>query len=170
MTSILIVAILMVPAAYVCAAAYVRYSVLSFGRAAQLQAQLTDDLRSFVESDAPPAVSRLAIQLGTMTGCGCFVRGMLVSHYLPRIALTVGDNADHIQRAFDEAGAMAAEQQSAFGRITALVVLYDSFRNPLQGWLFRRMMRTYVRHEQRWDSQLETKLATFSVMSRRYAA
>lgn len=159
-----------VGAAYVLMSVYMRKAVISFRSADKLGAELSVEIRNFVESDAPPAVARLAIQLGAIAGCGCFVRGVLMSHYLPRVTVTRGRGVDPVQSAFDEADSMTADQQKAFGRITGMVIVYDSFRNPFQGWLFRRLLKSYLQPSQRWDSQLEAKLATFSVVSRRYAA
>lgn len=156
-----------VAAAYFISSAYIRRSERSFSSAARVMDDLSSAVRGFVESDAPPEVARLAIQMAAITGCGCFVRGVLVSHYLPRGTISRGNVPRSLNSAFEASRRMPGELQTQFDRIAGLVMIYDSFRNPLQGWLFRRALRSFVEAKPTWNDQAETKLALFSVLSRK---
>ncbi len=149
---------------------YVRRSMRSFSSGATVWADLHKELRAFIEKEPPVAVAQLAIGLATAAGCGCFVRGVVATHYLPRFRQPRPQPRNPVEPAFNEVRSMEPELQEAFDRIMARVIVYDSYRNPVQGYLFRHIMWTFIQPQQSLASQLETKLAAFSVMSRRAAA
>lgn len=156
-----------VAAVYLAVSSYVERAKRSFANADRVMTDLTAAVRTFVESDAPPEVARLAIQMSVLTGCGCFMRGVLMSHYLPRGGIVRANVPKALNAAFQQSRGMPIELQTQFDRISGLVMIYDSFRNPIQGWLFRRVLWSFVETKPTWNDQAETKLALFSVLSRK---
>ena len=154
---------------YALARAYLQGAMRSFARAERALADLQSAVRTLVEQDVPASVAKIALQLSVHAGCGCFVRGMLTSHYLPRVALVPRASGDVWEAAFADVERLPPAQREAFNRVVALVVVYDCFRNPLQGWLFERLMRSFTRAEPSWSDKAEAKLTAWSVVSRRAA-
>lgn len=154
--------------AYILAAHYVRRATRSIGSAGDVWAQLQQEVRTFVEKGAAPEIATFAIQLGAVAGCGCFVRGVVMNHYLPPAMLALFDDDKKIEPVEIEARHLDVDQQERLSHIVTLVIMYDSFRNPFQGFLFRRILRSYMVPDHiSWRSKVEAKAAAFSVMSRR---
>ena len=149
--------------AYWLSSRYIQYAQRSFVTASMVGNDLNKAVREVLDAEAPSIIARLSIQLMAIAGCGCFVRGILIGHYLPRV--TINSTDDAAQAAFNELSQMSPELQAKFNKVVALVFIYDSYRNPLQGAMFRRIMRSFLRPEPRWSDQLEAKLAAFSVVS-----
>ena len=160
------VAILATWAMFRIAQDYVRRSIRSFRHAERVWAAAMAEARILMEADIPSSVSRLVIELSSLAGCGCFVRGMVVSHYFPR-AIPSNDAPDATwDGAFADVEALPSQQRDQFRKMLALIVLYDSYRNPFQGWLFRRSLKAVIRPDPGFKVQMETQLTAYSVVSR----
>jgi len=110
----------------------------------------------------------VVFQLMATAGCGCYVRGMLFSHYLPVAWLADDSDKSHeVDVAFTDIDRAPAEQREAFAKLVAQVVVYDSFRNPLQGWLLRRAVKQVLRPEPSVSVRYESQITVRSVLARR---
>lgn len=145
---------------------YVRRSLRSFRHAERVWATAMIEARTLMEADIPASVSRLVIELSSLAGCGCFVRGMVASHYFPRAILSNAAPNSTWDGAFADVEALPHEQREKFRKLLALIVLYDSYRNPFQGWLFRRSLKAVMRPDPGFKVQMETQLTAYSVVSR----
>lgn len=146
---------------------YLRRSMLSFGSAEHAWGVVTANAERLMEQDISPAVAKLIVRTVSAAGCGCFVRGMLLGHYLPRSRSTREEADRYWGSLFDEIDSGGQEMGKLFWQFLASVVVYDSFRNPLQGWLFRRALKEMLRPEPSYQAKLEAKSAIFSVVSKR---
>lgn len=145
---------------------YIRRSERSFGTAERVWTDLNKLLTELLQSEVPSAVAQLAVMIGAVTGCGCFVRGVLMSHYLPRAFIMPPQNS-RFEVAFLAVEKLDAHQRKLFEQVMGMAIVYDSFRNPLQGWLFRRLLRSATQSEPSYSTKLETQLATASVLSKK---
>lgn len=152
---------------------YVRRSMNSFQKADRVWADLRQTADTLLRASVPDSVSRLILALMLAAGCGCFVRGMLKSHYLPRVSLGLGKKSTRTSKAFDKAfldvGFLPPDLQADFSRLMALVILYDSYRNPLQGYLFRHLINSITKPDLDFGTRAEVELTAFSVLSRKRA-
>lgn len=164
-TAVVIVAV--VYGAYRLAGDYIRRSMRSFASAQRAWSELSTTAKEIVEQDIPEPAARAVIGLAGAAGCGCFIRGVMAAHYLPGLLRRSVDEPGDWDQAFTAIGNLSIEQKRSFDRLLALVLVYDSFKNPLQGWFFRRMLRSYVDPEPTFAEKAETQLAAFSVLSRR---
>lgn len=155
-------------AAYRLAQDYVRRSQRSFGNASIAWVRLNEMGREIATSDkTSEAVAKVVLGLMLAAGCGCFVRGILISHYLPRAIVMRGGRDDEWDGAFEEIEEMDASDRAAFVQFLMQVVLYDSFRNPLQGWLFRRAIRMRGRLVPPPENRYEAQIVASSILRRR---
>lgn len=169
--SFALVAVALTFGVYLLAATYVRRSVRSFASAKRAWSDLNASVQAFLAEDVPQSAARVAVGLMSAAGCGCFVRGVLISHYLPRVSvLPRSAGAIKWEKDFSDLANLRADQKAKFERVIGLVIIYDSFRNPLQGWAFRRMMRSFASAEPSFTEKLEAQLAAVSVLSRRKVA
>lgn len=150
---------------------YVRRSLRSFRRAEAVWADLSATADGLIQSDAPASVKRVVLALMMSAGCGCFVRGMLVSHYLPRVSLQQSlrerRSAKMWESAFSDVDSLPAGFKEDFSRLLALVMIYDSYRNPLQGFFFRRLLRSVLQPKLDYGTRAEVQLTAFSVVSKK---
>jgi len=168
----ILLAILLVAAAaaaYRLADYYVRFATRSTAMAGRVWGDFEQQVRHFVSESESAEVSKLAIHMAAAAGCGCFVRGALMSHYLPRFSIEPKEERPGVQSAFAQVGDLPHAQREAFSKLIVMTLIYDSFRNPLQGWFFRRMLDSFTKPTVSWTHQQEAKLAAFSVLSRRQA-
>lgn len=169
--SVAIVALaLLVPVAiFRLAQDYVRRSMRSFGKADKVWADLVHSAESLLEDDIPEHLARSIVALMRLAGCGCFVRGVVTAHYLPFLSRTGG--GEGAEDAFIEFDALDGEQRERFWALLSAVILYDGFRNPFQGLLFRNMIRTYYRPSPRLSARekLQAALTAFGVLGRKAA-
>ena len=145
---------------------YVERSMRSYASASKVWTDVDSTARELLETDLPQSVARAILGLLALAGCGCFVRGVLVSHYLPRL-MTVGKTSSgKWNRAFDDVENLGPAQREQFSKLITLVVVYDSFRNPLHGWIFRRTLRNFTKPVVPSAYRVEAQLASFSVLNR----
>ena len=150
---------------------FMRHSLRSFQNADRVWAELNQVGKRIAESDAPVSVKRLVLALMLSAGCGCFVRGMLASHYLPRFALRAGRGSSpgkrYWEKAFTDVEVLPVGLQDDFTHLTALVLIYDSYRNPLTGYFFRRVLRLVMQPKLDFGTRTEVHLAAYSVVTRK---
>lgn len=149
---------------------YLRRSMVSFAHAEKARAMAQQEAVEMLETGVPQSVARLIVQLSALAGCGCFVRGMLMSHYLPKAVPSRGAKKGPWDVAFSDLDKLDADIRRKFDKYVSYLVLYDGYRNPLQGWLFQRALRSLAKPEPRYDLRMERQLAAYSVVSRRAAS
>lgn len=163
--AVAILIVLIAFGAYRLAQDYVRRSLTSFGSAERSQADMAEAARTLIESEPPPAVAKLVITMSLMAGCGCFVRGMLASHYLPRATVNRGKAEGRWAQAFAEAEGLSWEMRDIFAKFLIQVIIYDSFRNPFQGYLLRHTLENIVRPQPSLGTFLEARMTALSVVN-----
>lgn len=139
----------------------------SFENAEFAWRELAAEARAIVEADVPTNVAKVVIALAATAGCGCYVRGLLMAHYLPKFLIVRGDRNGKWSGSLEAVDNLPSELREKFQRMMMLVILYDGYRNPAHGWLFRRVMKSYTQGRQSFQEKLETKLTAASVLSRR---
>jgi hypothetical protein len=153
--------------AYLLARDFVTRSIRSYGNAESVWSDLVNTADKLMDDDIPESVATAVLGLVVVAGCGCFVRGMLVSHYLPRPSPSKSEGSGHWNKAFEDVENLTADQRSNFYQLLATVVVYDSFRNPLQGWLFRRVLKSFLQPNPSFVQKAETQITAFSILARR---
>ncbi len=150
---------------------FLRRSLNSFRHADCVWSDLSQTARDLAEADVPTSVRRVVLALMMSAGCGCYVRGMFVSHFLPRIFLGIRGGEKNRRGQWDQAffdvDALPAPLSKEFSKLIALVVVYDSYRNPLQGYFFRRLIRSISKIKLDYGTHAEAELTAFSVISKR---
>ena len=167
MVMLSIVAVLAVWAAFRGVDYYVRRSLRSFEHASQVWNTANDLAQDVLAAKVPLSVARLVLELSALAGCGCFVRGMIVSHYLPRLHSSRSNEKGPWDQAFADLETLEPDVRQTFSKYIGMLILYDSFRNPFQGWLFRRAMRSVTRPNPSYEVRMETQLTAYSVVSKR---
>jgi hypothetical protein len=152
---------------YLLARDFVTRSIRSYGSAEHVWGDLIGTADKLMASDIPESVARAVLGLVAAAGCGCFVRGMLVNHYLPRPSLVKSGDAGPWNKAFEDVENLTAEQRGNFYQLLAATVVYDSFRNPFQGWMFRRILKTFLQPNPSFVQKAETQITAFSILTRR---
>ena len=148
---------------------YLRGSSRSFASAERAWTGVTDAASKLIDQDIPESVGRVAVALMATAGCGCYVRGMLKKHYLPRVQFRKPPRIAALDEAFRDVEKMSNEQRDLFSDLVANVIVYDSFRNPLQGWLFRRLLRAYVKPQPPLTAKYEANMTAMDVLSQKGA-
>lgn len=148
---------------------YLRRSATSFASAERAWEGVKGAADDLLKNDVPETVARVVLALMVTAGCGCYVRGMLVSHYLPRFPTREPEQSGQWDRAFVDVDALPNDQRDQFSKLIVAVVVYDSFRNPLQGWLFRRLITSFVKAQQPIAAKYEAKMTALHVLSRKDA-
>lgn len=120
-------------------------------------------------------IAELVYTLGMTAGCGCYVRQALFTHYMPEAAQQRINASLHSGGAksglemFDD---LSHEQRKQINKVFVLALLFDSFANPVQGWLFRRALRNYRRVTQQSKLPVgavrEAQSAALKVAQRKY--
>jgi hypothetical protein len=150
---------------------FLRRSLRSFQKADRVWSDLNQTARGIVESDAPVSVKRLVMALMLSAGCGCYIRGMIISHYLPRFALgsarASSPGRQYWEIAFTDVDSLSRDLQEDFARLTALVFVYDSYRNPLTGFFFRRALSLVMQPKLDFSTRAEVQLTAYSVVTRK---
>ena len=108
---------------YLVASSYVHRSKRSYSNADRVWSDLNSHALELLKADIPKPISLLVVALSRTAGCGCFVRGALLSHYLPiRVAgRDAGDNG--VKSAFDSIDKLTPELRQSIGKLLALVML-----------------------------------------------
>lgn len=148
---------------------YTRRSLRSYASAERVWADLNSTARSLLERDIGVHLAHNILSLSIAAGCGCFVRGLLIQHYLPAFITNRKRSNSEVENGFREAESLTGEAKQEFNQLLALVMLYDSFRNPFQGWLFKRVLSSYARRPS-FRELREAELASYSVLSRKNLA
>lgn len=124
---------------------YLRRAAHSYELASEVWGTVYRRADGILAGRYPAPVKAMAYGLAHTAGCGCYVRQMLLRHYLPSVA-TAREQAS--SKAPPSALVKAIEglrssQRREIDLLIGAVVVYDGFSNPLQGWVFRRLMRGY---------------------------
>ena len=163
-----IIAVLLVWAVFKGLEYYLTRSLRSFRKAETHWPKLVAQSQELLAMQISAGFASVVFQLMATAGCGCYVRGMLLSHYLPVAWLADdSDKSRDVDVAFRDIERAPAEQREAFAKLVAQVVVYDSFRNPLQGWLLRRVMKQVLRPEPSVKVRYESQITVRSVLARR---
>ena len=148
---------------------YVDRSLRSYRSADAMLGKISDNLTRLAEADAPLGVARIGFMLAATTGCGCYVRGILYSHYMPsslaRLIAGGPKRGSSFERDLADLAKLNAAQRSAFSDLIVSVIIYDSYRNPLSGWLFRHMIRSYDRPS--FTERADAEVTAVSILSRK---
>lgn len=98
-----------------------------------------------LDSDITKSTALIVVGLIGTAGCGCYVRGMLRDAIAPwaRIPhrLTMTDMGKKVQQGYDDLDDSKPSVRDDFHALIALTIIYDSYKNPLSGLLFRRFLK-----------------------------
>lgn len=158
-----------------------RYLVVldrSYRAADHVRSDLADRMREFLDTDVPSSVAQLAVVLGITAGCGCYVRGFILQHYAPFIGLRGSGSEDSLaSEGFVQLEKLSPELRERFMELAAICFVYDSYLNPLQGLIFRRLIRVSTelrkpvqptfRQSLKPRDRLEVQMTAMSVLSRK---
>jgi hypothetical protein len=144
---------------------YVNRAKSSFAHAEAIWNDIARIADELVNSEIPPSVARAVVGLVATAGCGCFVRGMLMSYYLPTPEGVKKKADQEWERSFSDLRHLTDAQREKFDNLMVMVIVYDSFRNPLQGWLFRRALKSFMRNEQTFVQRVKTELTVLTILS-----
>jgi len=154
---------------YALANIYVIRSLRSYRRAEAMLGRVNENLEKLTESDVPVGVARLAFMLAATAGCGCYVRGIIYSHYLPsplaRLVAGGPRRNSGVEHDLFDLDKLDGEQRALFSDLVASVIVYDADRNPLSGWVFRRVMKAYG--EPSFMDRADAEATAFSILSRK---
>jgi hypothetical protein len=145
---------------------YTLRSLRSYRNAERIWADLNRVAQSLLQRDITADVAFNVFALACTAGCGCYVRTLLINHYLPW-ASDIGKarrSRPEVDRGFHDIEQLVGEAKSEFRELMALVIAYDSFRNPLQGWLLRRMLGSHFKRPGFRESR-EAEIASYKVLS-----
>lgn len=145
---------------------YVRRSMRSYAAAERTWAEVKSAATDLMAHDVGAELARNVLMLVWSAGCGCYVRSLLMHHYLPGFFERRGQQSADIDKGFREIDALSADARADFHRLVAMVMVYDSFRNPLQGWLFRRVLRSYLT-KPGYREIREAELASYAVLAKK---
>jgi hypothetical protein len=145
---------------------YLRRSAKSFMRGEEIWSELQTNAAQIVENERYPlGVACLAHALSEAAGCGCFVRAMLMGHYTPKLLFWRRQRAAaKLQHTpwVDDLSQLSEAQKKQLNTLFIKVIIFDSYANPLQGWLLRRLVRNHFAPE--------AKKAVLSVVARKLVA
>ncbi|QLC25773.1 hypothetical protein HFP57_12605 [Parasphingopyxis algicola] len=145
---------------------YFAWAKQNLAHAAAMQPKLTAKAARLIEDeDTPESVARVVFWLAAAAGCGCFVRGFVIYHYLPRFGRSDKDSAS-LDEAFGDVEKLPVDDRKEFFEFLAMVIAYDSYENPLQGWLFRRAIRSFFNKQtMSFQDRLIAMGTAFSILS-----
>lgn len=148
---------------------YVKRSLGSFRRAEAVQRELEKQASDIIDMAESVALKRYVLSMVALAGCGCFVRGMLALHFLPRLTSSIDQDDQSFDEVMSEIDEASSEFRKKFSNFTIHLVVYDSFRNPLQGWLLRHALTSLTKPvpQANFVARQEAMIATFSVIGRK---
>lgn len=153
---------------FVLARVYVVRSIRSLRAAEPTLTKINEQLEKLIKEDVPVGAARVAFMLATTAGCGCYVRGVIFSHYLPPAVFRFFFGARQAKPAVEhdlfELDKLNEAQRHMFSDLITSVIIYDGFRNPLSGWIFRHVIRKG--HRPTFTERGDTELTTVTVLSR----
>lgn len=164
---IALLSVLLTYAVYRLAFYYLQRSQASFRAADRVGADMATHARTLLDRDIPLRVAKLVVAMSAGAGCGCFVRGIIMVHYVPGWLRPRAVSNRSLDAVFEEIENLDAETKQIFWKFQIAVMVYDSFRNPAQGWLFRHAVRSMLKVEAPYAAKREAQTAIFSVVSRR---
>lgn len=124
---------------------YIRRARRSYVNAARVWVMVRMTADDIVTGNFPREAKEIALDLALAAGCGCFVRGVLLQHWLPTVMAGFrrsrgGNGVNQIERTM---GALSAHQRKKMDTLIGAVLVYDSLSNPFQGYLLRRAVRSF---------------------------
>ena len=165
---VFVVVVASVAGIFAAANMYVKRSLRSFRKADVLLNRMDDALHKLIDSDVPIGVARVGFLLMGTAGCGCYVRGILYSHYMPpplaRLVAGGPKRNSPVERDLLDMNKLDEGQRRIFSELIGTVVMYDGYRNPLSGWLFRHMLRSS--QPPSFTERADTEVTTVSILSR----
>lgn len=150
---------------------YVNRSLRSYQSASAMLGHVTENLEELTKSEPPVGVARLGFMLASTAGCGCYVRAVLMSRYLPTpLASSIfggsgRGKSKEVEHDMFDLDKLTPEQRQHFSKLVASVIVYDGYRNPLSGWAFRKMMDAHT--ETSYTQREGAELTIFSVLARK---
>lgn len=121
-------------------------------RSNEVASRLWDDfyikVERILDGDFPGEVKRFTYCVAMTAGCGCLVRGYLVDHYIPNLAKIIRHPSSQTKAQSDAlSGSMRAltrRQRQEVIKALVAALMFDSFANPLQGWLLRKTVKQFA--------------------------
>ena len=164
--SIALLLVLIVFAAFRIAQDIVRRSMNSFKNAELVWNEILKSGRILVENDAvTPPVSRLIIKLMGMAGSGKFVRTMIFQSLVPS-AFRTSKPKEGFEAIIREINHLPENLHEEFRKLLILVLLYDSYSNPVQGRAMRFLTQLAHVNDANYRTKAETEITTYHVVSR----
>ena len=95
-----------------------------------------------LEGDYSDEVRSVVFRLAATTGCGCYVRSLLVEHFAPKISRAIADRYQDDEEgvAMEHLRSLPAPQKREFNEFIAHALAFDAFSNPGQGWVLRHVL------------------------------
>jgi hypothetical protein len=89
----------------------------------------------------------------------------LLNYYLPAPDGIKKVADEEWQRSFSDLRQLSEAQREKFNQLIVCAIVYDSYRNPLQGWLFRHAIKSFMKNEQTFVQRVKTELTVLRVLS-----
>lgn len=126
---------------------YIRRARRSYANAGRVWVMVRESASAIVEGNFPREAKEIALDLALAAGCGCFVRGVLLQHWVPTIMAATrhhrrGSGPNQVEATMN---ALTQSQRKRMDTLIGAVLVYDSLANPLLGYLFRRAIRSFSR-------------------------
>jgi hypothetical protein len=169
--TIFLITVLFVAGVYRLAVGYVRRSLRSFGSAERVFGDIETASNAILDKRIPQSVARFVVSLVMQAGCGCFVRGFLMRHYLPRISVRYQDGNREVSVAMDDIDRLDPDVRKMIWDLIALIIVYDGYRHPMSGWIFRHALKAFDSPlaQAGIETRLETWQTAVSVLRRKSA-
>jgi len=97
-----------------------------------------------VSGDLPFEAKQAARAIMATTGCGCYVRQILISSYAPRAIMKSYFKHNTHGHPPRSSSLPSIEQQEVLRNFMFSAMMFDAFSNPLQGWLVKLHMQRIV--------------------------
>lgn len=146
---------------------YVSRATRSYAHAEKAWSEAMTLAHEILEKDIPLSVAQLIVATSALAGCGCFVRGLIASAYLPHTRREKSESSNSWDGAFTDLEALDSENRKLFNDFLVRIVIYDSYKNPISGKIFRSIVRS--KSSNNTALRLETQLTTYSLLSRKNA-
>lgn len=143
MTFVIIASTLALIAATVAAQLYFRDAARERKRALKIWAKVDAAAEKVLDGEFPGRVREFAMGLTMTTGCGCYVRSVLIEHYTPSVHRARMEDARRHRPETPMSEAMASlnvHQRRQLDELVGNAIAFDMLSNPLQGWILRHAM------------------------------
>jgi len=140
---LLIASVAALVAATIAAQVYLHESVRDHVRAQRVWDMVYSNANKILSDNFPAEVREMAMGLSMTTGCGCYIRSILIEHYTPSIHRSRMEAskkrlpADAVTAALKS---LKPAQKRQIDTFLGSVIAFDMLSNPLQGWLLRHAM------------------------------